>query len=123
MPREWLSAITEPAIVIIDAIAFLVIVAGTLQVIGRLVGAELKGASSQDKREIGLAYARWLIVALTFQLAADIIETSISTSWEAIGRLGAIAVIRTFLEFFLGRDVTEWRERQHEKHEKRGSAR
>jgi|SRR5215831_6798539 len=123
MPREWLSAITEPAIVIIDAIAFLVIVAGTLQVIGRLLGAELKGASNQDKREIGLAYARWLIVALTFQLAADIIETSISTSWEAIGRLGAVAVIRTFLEFFLGRDVTEWRERQHEKHEKRGGAR
>jgi len=113
MPRDWLNAITEPAIVIIDAIAFLVIVAGTLQVIGRLVGAE---------REIGLAYARWLIVALTFQLAADIIETSISTSWEAIGRLGAIAVIRTFLEFFLGRDVTEWRERQHASQEKRGGA-
>ena len=123
MPREWLSAITEPAIVIIDAIAFLVIVAGTLQVIGRLVGAEVKGASNHDKREIGLEYARWLIVALTFQLAADIIETSISTSWEAIGRLGAVAVIRTFLEFFLGRDVTEWRERQHEKHDKRGGAR
>jgi uncharacterized membrane protein len=122
MPRDWLNAITEPAIVIIDAIAFLVIVAGTLQVIGRLVGAELKGASNQDKREIGLAYARWLIVALTFQLAADIIETSISTSWEAIGRLGAIAVIRTFLEFFLGRDVTEWRERQHASQEKRGGA-
>jgi uncharacterized membrane protein len=121
--REWLIAVTEPAIVIIDAIAFAVIVVGTLQVIVRLVGAELKGMSNQDKREIGLAYARWLIVALTFQLGADIIETSISTSWEAIGRLGAIAVIRTFLEFFLGRDVTEWRERQHEKHERRSGGR
>lgn len=121
--RAWLVAITEPAIVIIDAVAFVVIVVGTVQVIARLVGAQLRGGSNQERREIGLVYARWLIVALTFQLAADIIETSISTSWEAIGRLGAIAVIRTFLEFFLGRDVTEWRERQHEKHEKRGGAR
>jgi uncharacterized membrane protein len=54
-----------------------------------------------------------LIAGLTFQLAADVIETSISTSWETIGRLGAVAVIRTFLEFFLDRDVTEIRERQH----------
>ena len=121
--KEWLITATEPTIVIIDAVAFLVIVVGTVQVIVRLAGAELKGSSSQEKRDIGLAYARWLIVALTFQLAADIIETSISTSWEAIGRLGAIAVIRTFLEFFLGRDVTEWRERQHERQEKRGGAR
>jgi len=38
-------------------------------------------------------------------LAADIIETSISTSWQTIGRVGAIAVIRTFLNYFLERDV------------------
>lgn len=123
MLHEWLIAVTEPAIVIIDAIAFLVIVGGTLQAVVRAVRAVLADASNQDKRDIWLAYARWLVVALTFQLAADIIETSISTSWEAIGRLGAVAVIRTFLEFFLGRDVTEWRERQHERHEKRGGAR
>ncbi len=57
--------------------------------------------------------AGWL-PALTFQLAADIIETSITHDWEAIGRIAAIAVIRTFLNYFLERDLAEMRERQHE---------
>ena len=112
--REWLVRVTEPTIAIIDAVAFVVIVAATLRVIVKAMRAELGGVTTHDKRAVWLEYARYLVVALTFQLAADIIETSISTSWEAIGRLGAIAVIRTFLEFFLGRDVSEWRARQHE---------
>jgi len=60
-------------------------------------------------RDAWLRYARWLVAALTFQLAADIIETSISTSWQTIGRVGAIAVIRTFLNYFLERDVEQQR--------------
>ena len=54
-----------------------------------------------------IRYGRWLVAGLTFQLAADIIETSISTDWEGIARLGAIAVIRTFLNYFLERDIAE----------------
>jgi uncharacterized membrane protein len=54
------------------------------------------------------------VVALTFQLAADIIETSITTSWEAVGRIAAVAVIRTFLNYFLERDLSEVRERKPE---------
>jgi hypothetical protein len=42
-----------------------------------------------------------------FQLAADIIETSIAPSWQEVGQLGAITVIRTFLNFFLERDLAE----------------
>jgi uncharacterized membrane protein len=37
-----------------------------------------------------------------------------TTGWEAVGRLAAIAVIRTFLNYFLERDLGEVRERQHE---------
>ena len=51
-----------------------------------------------------------MIAGLTFQLAADLIETSITTNWEAIARVGAIAVIRTFLNYFLERDLSEVRE-------------
>ena len=46
--------------------------------------------------------------------AADIVETSIATSWEAVARLGAVAVIRTFLNYFLERDLNEVRERPRE---------
>ena len=111
--REWLVAATELSIVVIDTIAFLVIVVGTVIVVVGALRAEIGAASREEKRAVWLGYARFLVMGLTFQLAADIIETSISTSWEAIGRLAAIAVIRTFLEFFLERDVAEVRERQH----------
>jgi len=112
--REWLGVVSEPAIVVIDAIALLVIVVGTIQVVIAVVRGIFISVSHHVMRELWLQYARWLVAALTFQLAADIVETSISTSWETIGRVGAIAVIRTFVNFFLDRDLTEIRTRQHE---------
>jgi len=51
--------------------------------------------------------ARYLALALEFQLAADIIATSIAPGWDQLGRLGAIALIRTFLNYFLGREMAE----------------
>lgn len=110
--KEWLVVVTEYSIVVINFLALLVILAGTLEVAiraGRAMFVEIPGP---ERREIWLRYARTLIAALTFQLAADIIESAISTSWESIGRLAAIAVIRTFLNYFLERDVSEIRERQ-----------
>jgi uncharacterized membrane protein len=103
--RAWLQAISEPVILAIDAIALLVIVVGTVQVLIRVAQAAVKPLPSVVQREAWLRYARWLVAALTFQLAADIIETSITTDWQTIGRVGAIAVIRTFLNYFLERDV------------------
>ena len=110
--REWLGLISEPVIVAIDAIALLVIVVGTGEVSVKVVRAMIKPLGNQEARSVWLRYARWLVAALTLQLAADIIETSISSSWQTIGRVGAIAVIRTFLNYFLERDVGQQREDQ-----------
>jgi uncharacterized membrane protein len=105
--RAWLAIISEPAIAVIDAIALLVILVGTLEVSVTVARASFKPLGDQVARQAFLRYARWLVAGLTFQLAADIIETSISTSWQTIGRVGAVAVIRTFLNYFLERDVRQ----------------
>ena len=105
--REWLTTVSEPAIVLIDALALLVIVVGTIEVAVKVARASFKPLGDQLARQAWLRYARWLVAGLTLQLAADIIETSISTSWQTIGRVGAIAVIRTFLNYFLERDVEQ----------------
>jgi uncharacterized membrane protein len=113
--REWLIVATEYAVLAIDALALVVIVVGTAEAF--VGGVRLMFSSpslGHERRDVWLHYARWLVAGLTFQLAADILETSISTSWETVGRIGAIAVIRTFLNFFLERDVEDVRERQHE---------
>jgi len=105
--REWLVIVSEPAIVLIDAIALLVILVGTIEVTVTVARASFKPLGDQVARQAWLRYARWLVAGLTLQLAADIIETSISTDWQTIGRVGAIAVIRTFLNYFLERDVAQ----------------
>ena len=58
---------------------------------------------------IRLLLARYLALALEFQLGADILSTAISPSWDQIGKLGAIAVIRTALNYFLSREMEEER--------------
>ncbi len=62
-----------------------------------------------DFNGIRLTLARYLTLALEFQLGADILSTAIAPSWQEIGKLGAIAVIRTGLNFFLSREIKEER--------------
>lgn len=52
-----------------------------------------------------LTMARYLAVALEFQLAADILSTAVAPTWARIGMLGAVATIRTGLNYFLTREM------------------
>lgn len=60
-----------------------------------------------DFNAIRLTLARYLALALEFQLGADILSTAVAPSWQEIGKLGAIAVIRTGLNFFLSKEMQE----------------
>ena len=55
-----------------------------------------------------------VVAGLTFQLAADIVSTTIAPSWLQIAQVAAIAVIRTFLSYCLDRDL-EARVKEQEK--------
>jgi uncharacterized membrane protein len=81
----------------------------------------------RTQRERGLAYqrarlvlSRFLAMALEFQLAADLLGTTVAPSWDQLGRLGAIAVIRTFLNYFLAREIHD--EEKAEKNAKAAAA-
>jgi len=52
-------------------------------------------------------FGGWLIVALEFQLAADIVGTIVSPTSQHLIELGAIALIRTFLNYFLSKELKE----------------
>ena len=62
------------------------------------------------RRRVFLRFGVWLLLALEFELAADIVRSAISPTWSQIGQLGAIATIRTVLNFFLERDIREFDE-------------
>jgi uncharacterized membrane protein len=112
--KEWFVLLSEQAITLVDAIALLVIVYGSLETFVRALPLAFTLTTGHTLREVWLRYARWLVAGITFQLAADLIETSITTDWQTIARVGAVAVIRTFLDRYLDHDVAEIRARQAE---------
>lgn len=62
---------------------------------------------SPDLANIRLNFGRWLSLALEFQLGADIANTTVAPSFEALGKLGITALIRTFLNVFLSKELAE----------------
>jgi len=112
--KQWLIFASEQAIVLIDMLALVIIVAGSIEAFVRGLQVMLISRKGHERRDVWLRYARWLIAGLTFQLAADIIETSIRTDWESIAQLALIALIRTLLNFFLEKDLADMRERERE---------
>lgn len=61
----------------------------------------------QYKTGRGARYAlgEWLATALEFQLAADILATTVDPDLESLIQLAIIAVIRTFLNYFLTKEL------------------
>ena len=105
--KETLRISSEYAVLLIDGMALVIVLYAAVEAFVRGIGLVINGASIDSKRNVWLRFMRLLVAALTFLLAADIIETITSTTWEALGRIGAIALIRTFLNYFLERDVGE----------------
>ena len=50
-------------------------------------------------------FGDWLATALEFQLAADILATTVDPDLDSLNKLGIIAVIRTFLNYFLIKEL------------------
>jgi len=108
--KEWLDFIAHTVIASLDVIAVVLVVIGSVQALRSSLGSlRQPSPTGIHFRNAYLQYARWLIGALTFQLAADIVQTAITPvlNWNEIGHLAAIAAIRTFLNFFLERDLAE----------------
>jgi uncharacterized membrane protein len=59
-----------------------------------------------------LNFGVWLLLGLEFELAADIVRTAVSAAWTDIGQLAAIGLIRTFLNYFLEKDLDKYEAKQ-----------
>jgi uncharacterized membrane protein len=93
---------------VIEAIGALVIGVGVILASLRLTRGSFP-PTVRDFTEARLTLARFLAIALEFQLGADILSTAVAPSWDAIGKLAAIAIIRTALNYFLSREMQEER--------------
>jgi uncharacterized membrane protein len=85
--------------------AVVVIVIGAIQAITAAVREFLRTKTPIAPLAVFRGFAGWLVLALEFLLAADILKSAISPTWNEIGQLAAIAAIRTFLNYSLGHDL------------------
>src|SRR5258705_13602338 len=109
-----LHEIARYVALLLEAIAILVIAFGGIEALVNILRLMFeRRASNLEKRAVWLEFARWLVAGLTFQLAADIVGTSFAPTWDEVGRLAAVAAIRTFLSYFLDREVEDTRKLQH----------
>jgi len=110
--EETLRQIANIISLCLEAVALLAIVLGAVQAVVSMTRVMLaRPADGHTKRLAWIEFSRWLIAGLTFQLAADIVRTMVVPDWDDVGRVAAIAVIRTFLTHFLDRDIEAVRER------------
>ena len=114
--EDVLQSVGHSISLIVEAIALFLIALGTIEALINLTRILLTPRSSgQQRRAVWLDFAQWLVAALTFQLASDLISTSFSPTWDEIGHLAAIAGIRTFLSYFLDREVENTRRLQYDR--------
>src|SRR5919112_864659 len=72
----------------------------------------LVGARDYTYNQIRLYLGRYLVLGLEFQLGADILSTAVAPTLDDVILLGAIATIRTVLNYFLSQELE--RERREE---------
>ena len=99
---QWLRLVVETTGALIVALGIVLALWAFVRTVVRRTDPT---SSEEGFNRVRLTLARYLALALEFQLGADILSTAIAPSWEAIGKLGAIAVIRTVLNYFLQREM------------------
>ena len=103
---ELLTASAQVVQWLCEAAAVVVVGYGAMEALVRLAATALGPRATHGARKaVWRRFGVWLLLALEFELAADIIVTVLSPTWKDIGELGAIAVVRTFLNYFLEKDL------------------
>lgn len=103
---EWLRALAEGLALVAEAIGAVVVAVALARAVWRYARDLISRAEPFPHERIRLGVGRSLALALEFLLAADIVRTAVAPTWEEIGKLAAIAAIRTALNFFLEREIT-----------------
>ena len=105
--------LTNYLLILVDWIEILANFISVLIIVAGIAVASVKVLQTVRKPDLlhynkaRLAFSRYLVIALEFQLAADIVKTAAEPNWTDLGILAVVAAIRTFLNYFLQREMKE----------------
>jgi uncharacterized membrane protein len=101
---EDLVAVSE---FVLETISVFCVVAGLIKTIQLAIALSRRHRRNTRYpfNKIRIRFGTWLALALEFQLGADILATTIAPTLEELGKLALIAIVRTFLNYFLGKEL------------------
>lgn len=103
--KELAETITKYLSSAVEVIAAVVIAIALLKFLYKYLRHLFVPDDGITNQTIRIHFGSALTVALELLLAADILATAIAPTWDDIGKLAAIAVLRTALNYFLEREL------------------
>ena len=82
-----------------------VIAAGLVKLIFTYLHTIARNQNSVSSIDLRVNFGSAVAVSLELLLGADVLATAVAPSWDDIGKLAAIATLRTALNFFLEKEL------------------
>ncbi|RYZ26942.1 MAG: DUF1622 domain-containing protein [Chitinophagaceae bacterium] len=111
--KEWAELITKHLSSFVEILAAIVIGVALVQFLIRYITNFTKPHIEEENQNVRIQFGSSLTVALELLLAADILATAIAPTWDDIGKLAAIATLRTALNYFLERELKTNRKKRN----------
>ena len=89
----------------LEIIAAAVIAAALIRLVIEYFQSVIKAKGGLPAMQARVQFGSAVAVSLELLLGADVLATAVSPTWDEIGKLAAIATIRTVLNFFLEREL------------------
>ena len=103
--REWVDLLVR----LVEAAGAIIIFVGAVLAAIAFARAALVSRCTTQFVRVRLRLGRYLALGLEFQLASDVLSTAVAPTFEEIGKLAAIAAIRTVLNYFLDKEIEKER--------------
>lgn len=105
LSEDLLRTYVDLLVRLVEAAGAVVIFIGAAIAAVGFVRAALRRHDNKEFARVRLGLGRYLTLGLEFQLASDVLSTAIAPTFAEIGKLAAIAAIRTLLNYFLAKEI------------------
>jgi uncharacterized membrane protein len=105
--EETVRSIALHLSLVVEALSAIIIAIALVQLLLGYIPTRLSKKHHLDNATLRVKFGSALTLALELLLAADILRTAVAPTWDDIGKLAAIAAIRTILNYFLEKELKE----------------
>jgi uncharacterized membrane protein len=100
----WLQAISSVVETVSNTLGVLTAGLGLFHMCWE-IGREAFAGRPVPGRRAQIVLGRWLLLSLELTLATDVVVTLVAPMWDEIGKLAAMIVLRTTLNYFLAKEM------------------